>query len=258
MKQFTNQLLPIFLTVLTFFVLVIFLHGFISLLNLFPTRGKIELILLPADILIGLTIYLKTSIDFALFLGKLMSRFPGWKKSIAIEVGTSLGNGIGTLLILTIWTFFKEIPLLLFGMIVLASLVLFRLAEESLKFKPLLFFNKLFSPITSFLIPKAVMQKNSALGFMGLLFFSITIPFVLGLDDFAGYIPLFTIVNVFGFSVGVLLGHMLLTTALFANPQKTIAIIRLHAVEVFGSIVFIGLGLWGLVEAAQILFRIIQ
>ena len=34
------------------------------------------------DILIGLTIYLKTSIDFAVYIGRLMAKYPGWKNRV--------------------------------------------------------------------------------------------------------------------------------------------------------------------------------
>ena len=50
-----------------------------------------------------------------------------------------------------------------------------------------------------------------------LLLFSFSVPFILGLDDFAGYVPLFNIINVFGFSLGVIGAHMLLNIALFIN-----------------------------------------
>ena len=87
---------------------------------------------------------------------------------------------------------------------------------------------------------------------MNLVAFSITIPFVLGLDDFAGYIPLFTIVNVFGFSLGVLMGHMLLTIGLFAFPKKTVSIVKHPIVLMIGGIAFILLGLYGFYEVFYI------
>ena len=74
----------------------------------------------------------------------------------------------------------------------------------------------------------------------------------MGLDDFAGYIPLFTLVNVFGFSVGVLLGHMLLTIGLFAFPKKTVEVVKHPIVLVVGGLAFIGLGLYGFWEAIHI------
>src|SRR5260221_4873007 len=131
MKQL-QQLLPIILTVLTFIFLSFLLFLFIHLLNLFPTADKILLQLHITDILVGLTIYLKTSVDFAVFIGNVMSKYAGIKNRIAIEIGTALGNAFGTFFVLLLWTFFKEVPLLMILMIFTASLVLFSLAKESL------------------------------------------------------------------------------------------------------------------------------
>jgi hypothetical protein len=88
----------------------------------------------------------------------------------------------------------------------------------------------------------------------GLFIASFTIPFILGLDDFAGYVPLFSIVNVFGFSIGVFLGHMILNMALFIAPAKTIKAVKNPIISLAGSVVFVGLGLWGLFEVAKLLF----
>lgn len=274
MKQH-SQLLPLGLTVITFFVLVGLLWGFISFLNLFPLTDKISLTFHPVDILVGLTIYIKTAIDFAIFIGNLMHSYPGTKNRIAIEFGTALGNAFGTFLILTVWTFFKEIPLLLFIMVAVAAVVLLQMAEEGLKdylasptlpdiitlpsrslFSLVRRINSIFKPLTSKLLPHMSLSNKTTRSFISLLLFSLTIPFVLGLDDFAGYIPLFSIINVFGFATGVFLGHMLLNLSLFASPSVTTKIVRLPLVLLLGSVVFIGLALLGFYEAFHILMGI--
>src|SRR5258706_14315159 len=104
-----QQLFPIILTIITFVILSLVLFLFIHFLNLFPVTDKIHPELRIADILVGLTIYLKTSVDFAIFIGNLMSKNLGIKNRIAIEIGTATGNALGTLFILLIWTFFKEV-----------------------------------------------------------------------------------------------------------------------------------------------------
>lgn len=270
MKKF----LPILLAIVIFLILVAALHEFILLLNLFPIKDKIIPGLFIADVLVGLTIYLKTSVDFALFIGNLMSNYSGWKNRIAIESGTAIGNATGTFLVLFIWTFFKEIPLLIIVMVFVAALVLFTMSQEGLESflksptpflglrayaeKFLLFLTKIntfFSPLTNRLLPHSKTNAKSNLSFYSLLIFSFTIPFVLGLDDFAGYIPLFSIVNVFGFSTGVFLGHMLLNISLFASPKTTIKIVKFPVIQLIGSMVFFLLGMWGLVEATRILLK---
>jgi len=248
------------------------LYFFIMLLNLFPLKEKIHLVFYPADILIGLTIYLKTSVDFAIFIGNQMKQYPGWKNRIAIELGTAFGNALGTLIVLIIWTFFKEVPLLMVLMITLASLVLFRMAQDSLAefleehsrknshwqknlfsfYTILQTMNKPFAPVITKILPHPGFKKNITT-FLSLLLFSCSIPFILGLDDFAGYIPLFSVVNVFGFSLGVFLGHMLLNLFLFASPTATIKMVKQPAIMILGSIAFAGIGLWGLYEVYDLI-----
>ena len=95
-------------------------------------------------------------------------------------------------------------------------------------------------------------KKN--LTFWGLFSFSFTVPFVLGLDDFAGYVPLFNVVNVFGFAIGVFAGHMVLNALLFISPDRTIKAVKNPLIAFLGSIAFVLLAVWGLVEVYKILF----
>ncbi len=274
-KVIIQQFVPILLTVLTFLGLSTVLYGLLLLLNSLNLGTPIVMDFRRREVLVGIVIYLKTAVDFAIFIGNLMHSNPGWKKRIAIELGTALGNGIGTFLILIVWTVFKNVPLLMIAMIFIASVVLLRMAEESLeeflkqknsfiKIKKsvgllqsqLNFVNRIFRPILRFFVPNLNLTKTKKLSFMNLVVFSFTIPFVLGLDDFAGYIPLFTVINVFGFSIGVLLGHMLLTIGLFAFPKKTVELVKHPFVLIVGGIAFIGLGLYGFYESIHILLGV--
>ncbi len=268
-----QQVIPLILTVVIFCILVLLLYGEIILLNA-VTVVDISRQLRWSDILIGMTIYLKTSVDFAIFIGNLMHTFPGWKRRIAIEIGTAFGNAAGTLIILIIWNFFRGINWLLALMIVIASLVLFRLAEDGIEHarsgkisKDLIrfiepfhmvlhFINRLFNPLLNLIIPnmKIAPDSSSSLNFLKLFKFSFTVPFILGLDDFAGYVPLFNIVNVFGFAIGVFAGHMILNIFLFLSPTKTIAIVKNVYISLLGTVAFILLALWGLYEAYKLFF----
>lgn len=274
MKIFKEQLLPILLTAVTCIALVGILLSFVHLLNLFPIKDKIIPQFRIGDILVGLTIYLKTSVDFAIFIGNLMRQNPGWKNRIAIEIGTALGNGLGTFLVLIIWTFFKEVPILMVVMITIAALVLFGMAEdgfaEIIERKPhlprfatvtvtttymiLKKVNHIFAPLIRRILPETTTSSKTQRSFLLLLVFSFSIPFILGLDDFAGYIPLFSIINVVSFSTGVFLGHMLLNVSLFASPKTTVKIVQQPLIIILGSIAFIGIGCWGLYEVLKILF----
>lgn len=275
-KVLKEQGIPLILTVVTFFALCASLYLFILGLNLLPSQEKIIPQIRIADVLVGLTIYLKTSIDFAIFIGNLMRTNPGWKKRIAIEIGTAVGNAGGTLIILFIWNFFREVPLLMAAMIFIAALVLLRMAEESFtellhKFEPqhrfhkpvllveqqLAFVNSKFKPILGKLIPNLSITNIKLLPFFGLLAFSFTVPFILGLDDFAGYIPLFSIVNVYGFAVGIFLGHMILNLGLFLSPKHTTKLIDTAPVLAIGGVAFVIIAAWGLYEAVHLLFSVL-
>lgn len=272
MNIIKEQIVPIFLTLLTFLIISIVFILFAHTLNLLPFPDKILVNIKLRDVLFGMTIYLKVSVDFAIFMGNLIKANLGWKKRVALELGTSLGNAIGTLIILTIWVFFRHIEILLALMITISSLVLLRMAEEGINdfleiqkehilLRPLLrigktlaLINKLTNPLLSKIIPEGKLLGKTNMSFLRLIIFSFTVPFVLGLDDFAGYIPLFSIVNVVSFSIGVFLAHMLLTTSLFLSPKRTIQIVEKPIIIVFGSSVFILIALYGLYEVIKIVF----
>ncbi len=268
-----HQGLPLGLTAVVFAVLWGLLHLEVLALNRFVPSDPILFKIFWGDVLIGMTIYLKTSIDFAIFIGHLMRTHPGWKNRVAIECGTAFGNGLGTFVVLGIWSAFREIDWLLALMILLAALVLFKLAEDGLehaqdedKRYPAFFqravnacervlsaINRCFEPLLSRIMPHASLNSTKTFTWAGLLFFSGSIPFILGLDDFAGYVPLFSVVHVYGFAIGVLLGHMVLNVCLFLSPDLTIRIVKQPIISFFGSLAFVGLALWGLWEAWEII-----
>lgn len=268
---FKRQILPLILTVVVCGALVGMLWLEIFGLNQLTTTD-ILLSIRWVDVVVGLTIYLKTSIDFAIFIGRLMEKNADWKSRIAIEIGTALGNALGTMGILFVWTFFKEVRWLLALMVFLAALVLFKLAEDSLEHvtddgvgflgvkkaarvleKGLDKLNSLVAPVLRFVLPNLKATKEGSLQFWPLFLTSFTVPFILGLDDFAGYVPLFSVVNVFGFGTGVFVGHMLLNLFLYLSPERTIRVVKNSIISFIGSLAFIGLGIWGLIEVVRII-----
>src|SRR3979409_2642126 len=91
-----SQIIPLLLALVLFLLLTqtaLSQTHFLNSLSNLKISEKIRLL----DILIGMTIYLKTSVDFAIFMGNFMATHHGWKSRIAIETGTALGNAIGTL-----------------------------------------------------------------------------------------------------------------------------------------------------------------
>lgn len=272
-SRILQQLIPLSLTVVILVGLIVILYFYIALLNLFPTQEKVVLIAKPVDIIVGATIYLKTAIDFAIFIGRLMATNPGWRNRIAIEIGTALGNAFGTLVVIALWVAFKEIKILLAVMVFLASLVLFELAHGGLEHianwegeggvKRILFMVlhrfleftlKLIEPLLRRIMPDLgeKLKGKESLVWGALLSFSFSIPFILGLDDFAGYVPLFNVINVFGFSVGVFAAHTILNIALFLSPSRTITAVKNEYISFAGTLAFIGLAFYGLYEVFRI------
>lgn len=264
-----EQFIALSLTVVTFLVLLVALWLEVRLVNNW-IHDKIEVHLRLTDVLIGATVYLKTAIDFVIFIGQLMSKNPGLKGRIGIEIGTAVGNGIGTMFILVVWAFFKEVDWLLAGMIIVAGLVLLRLAQDTLvharnhkrrmnlivdRFDGMLeVVNKVAEPLLKRIVPSNSMRVEHKRTLFALLAMSFTVPFILGLDDFAGYVPLFSIVNVFGFSVGAMLAHMVLNISLYISPGRTIAAVKNPVLSLLGSVAFVGLAVWGFIEAFSLLF----
>jgi hypothetical protein len=281
--SFKTNILPLIFAFVVFVVLSGLYYLEILGLNALPfTKEKILTNINITDVVVGLLIYLKTSIDFAIFIGILMKKYPTLKNRYAIEIGTAVGNALGTALVLALWVLFKEINILLGIMVLLASLVLFEMASSSLEhlyevdedhtdevevtkwqlsiasfirliLSPLLFF---ISPVLSKIMPSmshSLDEKDSKKTFFGLFLMSMTVPFILGLDDFAGYVPFFKVVNVFGFGIGVFLGHCILNVLLFVNPKLTIKAIKNPVVAILGAIAFLLLGAYGVYEAVKIL-----
>lgn len=269
-----SQLIPLLLTGVVMAGLLALLHTAVILFNLIPTSEKIVLEIRWTDVVIGGTIYLKTAIDFAIFIGRMMAANPGWRNRVAIEIGTAVGNAVGTIAIIGLWVTLKEVDLLLAVMVFIASLVLFELAHGSVEhfanwqgqggIKSLAFYGmhglldrvkKVIDPVLSHVMPDLghAMKGKANLPWTSLLLFSGSVPFILGLDDFAGYVPLFTVVNIYGFAIGVIVAHTILNIALFLSPKKTIAAVKNEAISFLGALAFVGLGIYGMIETFRII-----
>ncbi len=241
-KPIITQGLPLAISLVSAFIFIGFLVLNIYAINSTFPREPVLFQLRLFDFLIGVYLYLKTSIDFALFIGSMMSTNRGWKNRIGIEWGTTLGNFAGTILVIWIWSIFRSIGQIYEGIIViLASLVLLELASGSMirlknagwdkkqGFAGTFYniFNRLLgvrSYTSHFLgwMPdvEGAMSGKKAPNTRSLLLYSFWIPFILGSDDFASYISVFSVVNVVSFAIGVIAAHSLLLILLFAYPKK--------------------------------------
>src|ERR1035437_9362328 len=71
-KILIEQALPIFLTFLTFLALATLLYGLLLILSSFNPTQPIILDFRRREVIFGIIIYLKTAVDFAIFIGNLM------------------------------------------------------------------------------------------------------------------------------------------------------------------------------------------
>ena len=274
-----SQIIPLALTVVVLIILLAILHAALVIFNMLPVKIPIVLQIHAVDVIVGITIYLKTSIDFAIFMGRLMTTYQGWRNRVAIEIGTALGNAVGTIAVIGLWVMFKDIHILLAIMVFLAALVLFELAHGSLdhfsnwehdgRVKKLIyrsleqllgFITRLTEPVLSRIMPDLgeKLKGKTGLSWKKLLGFSASVPFILGLDDFAGYVPLFSVVNVYGFAIGVITAHTILNISLFLSPRWTIKAVKNEYISFAGTVAFLGLALYGIWESAKLLVTMIH
>ncbi len=238
---FFSQTIPLLIAFLSTIVFLLILVANTHLLNTLFPHEPIQFIFHPWDLALGLYLYLKTSVDFAVFIAAMMVANPGWKKRVAVEWGTSFGNFAGTIAIIWVWTIFRSIGPVFEGIIVIiASFVLLELAAGSLSrlksaqwdtqhgFKKAFFslsqlalkIRRLTAPFLGWMPDVEGAMAGRKVATLGaLLLFAVSVPFILGSDDFAGYISVFSVVNVLSFATGVILGHGLLLAAMFAIPS---------------------------------------
>lgn len=263
-----SQIIPLLVAFVSTIIFIAILFANITISNSVFPKDPIVLAVRVGDFLLGLYLYVKTSIDFAVFIGSMLSTNQGWKNRIAVEWGTSIGNFLGTLLVLWVWTIFRQTSPLLEGIIVLiASFVLLELAAGSLSR-----INKdtLFARTANFLLKirfitstflgwmpdlEGTMAGKKLPSFKALLLYSFTVPFVLGSDDFAGYISVFNVVNVFSFATGVVVGHGLLLAAIFAVPKAAERVLATTAFSILAVITFFVIFLIGFTDATRILLE---
>ncbi len=259
-----KQLLPITISFGLFGVFVACTYVVIKLLNLGFTN-KLSLEIVFVEVLLGVFIYLKTAVDYALFVGSLMENNNGIKKRIAMNAGTSIGCFLGVTIIAVLWTYFKEIHWLMGILLVIAGMILFKLGDGSrqhfeelhphLKW-PLEVFFKITRPVVrvfTFFMPNTELQSGVS-GAWQLFFLSMIVPFALGADDLAGYMVLLTTTNFFSLLIGIYLGDAIIDVMLFANQELTVKIVKNKWVSYLGALTFIGLGVLSIIHAYHLFF----
>ncbi len=257
-----KQLIPIVLSFTLFAIFSVSTYGILFGLNLFVSEPlKISIVI--TQFLLGIFIYLKTSVDYALFVGGLMEKNPGIKNRIAMNVGTQIGCFIGVTAIVVLWTFFREIHWLMAILLIVAGMILIGLGDGSQEHfeslpgwvkRPLEVFFNLTRPIVSlftFFMPDSEMSPK-AMSWGRLFFISGIIPFALGADDLAGYMVLLTATNVFSLLLGIYFGDAIIDIALFAKPEWTVAVVKNRWVSYLGAVFFVFLAVMSFIHAVSL------
>lgn len=256
-----KQFLPIFISLGLFVIFTIITYFLLRFLNTFNIISeKLSTQLFFSQIGLGIFIYLKTAVDYAIFVGCLMEKNTGTPKRIAMNAGTSIGCFLGVTLITILWSFFKEVHWLMVILLVVSAMILFKLGDGSkehydgmpewLKY-PLNLFFQITRPIVkifTFFMPNSELSSGT-LNVGRLFFLSMIIPFALGADDLAGYMVLLTPLNVFSLLIGIYFGDAIIDIGLFSNQKLTVKIVKNKYVSYFGALIFIFLGFMSIFHA---------
>lgn len=217
------------------------------------SANDIEIKLYLKDISVGFFLYFVTAIDYALIIGRMQVSNPGSKPRFVMNVATCLGCFVGVSLVLFLWGFAKEMPLLIIPILIFAGSVMIKLGYEGIEYFedvnyiPFVFrkftvilLKALYYPsrIFTFWIPELGKPKVKAMSVMDLAKWSFFLPFIIGTDDLVGYMGAMTIYNVFGLLFGIYLADILIDILIFTSPKITkllveSAILSLLAVYAF-------------------------
>lgn len=263
-----NQLLPVgiclFLFVAFMLVSVFFINNFI---NPFSTE-KIELKLHLVDVLVGFFLYFITAIDYALIVGRMQITNTGSKARVIMNIFTCVGCFVGVSLVLFLWGFAKEIPLVIIPILIFAGSVMVKLAFEGTEYyeadkkipqvvrtltTKLLNAAHYVTSMFTFWIPELGSPKVEKMPGLQLAKWSFFLPFIIGLDDLIGYMGAMTIYNVFSLLFGIYLADILIDILIFVSPKLTKKLVENAILSLLAAYAFIYLGYKSFSEAGILL-----
>jgi len=260
-----KHLLPLGISFGLFGLFVVATYGILAVLNHSYFGHGLSTTIIWGQVALGVFIYLKTAVDYALFVGSLMEFNAGIPRRIAMNAGTSIGCFVGVTFIAVLWSFFREIRWLMAILLVVAGMILFKLGDGSRQHfedvhpwlkKPLHVFFDMMRPIVrvfTFFMPNTELSAG-ALSVGKLFVLSMIIPFALGADDLAGYMVLLSATNIFSLLIGIYLGDAIIDAALFMNQELTVKIVKNRWVSYLGALFFIGLGALSIFHAIHLFF----
>lgn len=231
-----NQAFPIAVCAIMFLLFVGFTMGFITyLINPF-SHDRIPIHLFLFDMAVGFFLYFITAVDYALIIGRMQVENTGIRARFTMNVFTCLGCFAGVSFILFIWGFAKEISWLIIALLIFAGCVMVKLAYEGMEYfkdskkiwYPLRVFTvnmiTVFHNITqalTFWIPELASPDVKKMKLSKLALWSFLLPFIIGIDDFVGYMGAMTIYNVFSLIFGIYLADVVIDILIFISPNFT-------------------------------------
>lgn len=249
-RQFIPAIICLLLLVLFISLSTVFIQYFI---NPFSTE-KIIVQLHLVDFLVGFFLYFVTAIDYALIVGRMQVNNPSISARVVMNIFTCLGCFFGVTLVLFLWGFAKEIDWLIIALLIFAGSVMVKLAYEGLEYfkdeKSIWFPVRkvVVSGVTSlhevtrgltFWIPELGSPSVAKMTLKELAKWSFLLPFIIGLDDFVGYMGAMTIYNVFSLLAGIYVADVLIDILIFASPALTKKLVESPIFSLLASLAFI-------------------
>lgn len=218
------------------------------------SQEKILFELHVTDILVGFFLYFVTAVDYALVVGRMSIRNPGSRARLAMNVFTCVGCFVGVSLVLLLWGFAKEVPGIILPLLIFAGSVMVKLAYEGREYfehstsiwswvrsLTMIILKVLYYPtrIFTYWIPELSSPKVESLSVRKLAVWSFVLPFIIGLDDFIGYMGAMTIYNVFSLLIGIYLADIFIDILIFISPALTRKVVENAILSLLAAYAFL-------------------
>lgn len=250
LKQFTPVIICAFLFIFFIQTTHLFIQYFI---NPFSTE-QIQIVLYPSNILVGFFLYFVTAVDYALVVGRMQVVNSGFKARIVMNIFTCVGCYVGVSLVLFLWGFAKEVYWILVPLLIFAGAIMLKLAYEGKDY--LVFDNPIAKKIgngtTKLLtilyfptrlltawVPELATPNVQRMHITELAKWSFLLPFIIGLDDFIGYMGAMTIYNVYSLLFGIYIADIVIDLIIFISPKFTKKLVESPMLSLLAAYAFL-------------------
>jgi hypothetical protein len=252
--RLASQLFPIITCLVLFALFMGTTYEFLQKLINPYTQNDVQIILNIKDISVGFFLYFVTAIDYALIIGRMQVTNTGARARFVMNVFTCLGCFVGVSLVLFLWSFTREVPLLIIPILIFAGGVMIKLAYEGIGYFEhanyipefirviTIKFLELAHNITkvfTFWIPELGAPKTTSMNMMSLAKWAFLLPFIIGIDDLVGYMGAMTIYNAFGLIFGIYLADIFIDILIFVSPKLTKQLVENALLSLMAAYAFI-------------------